>query len=375
MGFAANGRQIVAGVADRLVRSLDHMGQAAFRRDPEALPEREPIGDRPLLTNVITSIEALRVAANRLLDSAGAERLYYTFALGAQTHEGRVDAVALDNADGPSLVRAKAFVDATGDAELVWRAGGEVREAAVEDSMTKTILLRVGGVPDFDRKKIGERFRALAEEGKVPFEGQDHFMGFALLNPGEALLNVTLIPGNGLDAADLTRMDAALREQALEVVTWFRAHIPGFADAYLMDTAARVGVRAGRSMVGLETITQNAVDSDTPVAEPVALGTRSYGGHGLKTFRSAWGKGQPGVRPIPWRALLSESFRNVAAGGRAISCEPRVIDTFRLMSRCMAIGQAAGVTAGLAAAEGRALVDVGYAAVRQELLRQGAIIE
>lgn len=374
MGFAAEGRQIVAGVADRLVRELDHMGQAAFRTDPHATPERQPIGDRPLLANVVTSIEGIRLAANRLLDRCGVTRLYYTSLLSASVERERLGAAALDRADGPGLVLSKCFVDATGDANLVWRAGGQVREAPVQDAMTKTILIRVGGVSEFDRIAVGEAFKRLVEQDRVPLKEQNNFMGFALLNPGEVLLNFTLTAGNGLSSAELTRMDTELREQVPTTIEWFRAEIPGFAECYLLDTAVEVGVRAGRSIVGIETITQDAVDADAPVAEPIALGTRSYGGHGLEKFRSPWAKQQRGVRGIPWRALLPVSFGNVAAAGRAISCEPRVIDTFRLMARCTAIGQAAGVTAALAARRNSSCLDVGYAAVREELLRQGAIL-
>lgn len=375
MGFAAEGRQIVGGVADELVRELDGMGHAAFMTSPSGTPEPRPIVNRPLLENVITSVEGVRVAANRLLERAGVARLYYTTLVGAVTDGDRVTAVAVDGIDGPALIRGRAFVDATGDASLVWRAGGAVREYPADQSMTKTILLRVGGVPAFHRARVEETFYRLLEQGKVPFGAQDRFMGFALLNPGEVLLNFTLTAGSGITAADLTRMDIELREQALLTVDWFRREIPEFAGCFLVDAAPRIGVRAGRGIVGLETISAQDIDDNAPVPDPVALGTRGYGGHGVDGFRPAWGKSQPGVRPIPWRALLSESLANVAAGGRAISCDPRVIDTFRLMARCMATGQAAGVTTALAARGESALPEVRYEAVRAELLAQGAVLQ
>ena len=375
MGFAAEGRQIVGGVADELVRELDQMGHAAFMTSPSGTPEPRPIANRPLLENVITSVEGVRVAASRLLERAGVIRLYYTTLIGAVTEGDRVTALAVDGIDGPALIRGRAFVDATGDASLVWRAGGAVRDYDVDLAMTKTILIRVGGVPAFHRARVEETFYRLVKEGKVPFGAQDRFMGFALLNPGEVLLNFTLTAGSGVTAADLTRMDIELREQALVTVDWFRREIPEFAGCFLVDAAPRVGVRAGRGIVGLGTITMQDIDDNAPVAEPVALGTRGYGGHGVDGFRPAWGKSQPGVRPIPWRALLSESLGNVAAGGRGISCDPRVLDTFRLMSRCTATGQAAGVTAALAARGGTAVAEAGYGAVREELLGQGAVLE
>jgi hypothetical protein len=45
------------------------------------------------------------------------------------------------------------------------------------------------------------------------------------------------------------------------------------------------------------------------------------------------------------------------------------------MAPCVAVGEAAGTTAALAARAGSSLVDVGYAPVRDALVAGGAIIE
>ncbi|MEW6356763.1 MAG: FAD-dependent oxidoreductase [Planctomycetota bacterium] len=375
MGYAAEGRQIVGGVADELVRELDRMGQAGFAAKTSHTPERRPIVDRPILDNVITSVEAVRIADNRLLERAGVARLYYTSLIGAVVEKDRLTAVAVDCVEGPGLIRARCFVDATGDANLVNRAGGEVREGSVEDTMTKTLLIRVGGVSHYHCESAKQRYKQLAQEKKTPFHNQDQLMSLGLLNPGEVSLNFTLAAGNGLLSSELTRMDIAMREQILIALDFFRREMPEFVNCYLVDAACGVGVRAGRSIVGMDTITQKDIDDGTPVAEPVALGTRGYGGHGIDSFRQSWCKWQKGLRAIPMKTLIPKSFANVTAAGRAISCEVRVVSTFRLMSRCMAIGQAAGVMAALAAKSGKAIPDVPYRSVREELLKQNAILE
>ncbi len=374
MGFSVGDRQVIGGVADELVRVLDSMGQARLRVAPMAVPDSGPIGDRPLLANVITSVEGVRLAALQLLERAGARTLFYTRLIGALTEDGRIAAAAVDCAEGPGLIRARTFVDATGDANLVYRAGGAVREAPADESVTKTILIRVGGVVGFDVRDISAAFKARVDAGTVPLAAQDQFMGMALLNPGEALLNFTLTIGDGLTSAELTRMDRELREQVPMTVEWFRSEMPGFAECFLVDSAVNVGVRCGRSIVGHETITMESIDENPPVAEPVALGSRGYGGHGLAKFRSPWSKYGSGPRGIPWRALLPVGLENVAVGGRGISCDHRVIDTIRLMARCMATGQAAGVTAALAAQSNSSCISVGYDAVRDALLDQSAIL-
>jgi len=373
MGFGGE-TQTVKGIADELIRLLDGMGQARLRTPPAMTIDPAPIGGRPL-TNVVVSVEGMRVGCNRLLDRAGARRLFYAPLIGAVTQGRRVTAVAVDRVDGPGLIKAKAFVDATGDANLVWRAGGGTRTYPVEDSMTKTILIRVGGVKGYNRPALEQAFRLELEAGRVPFAGQDRYMGTALLNPGEALLNITLVAGNGVEAADLTRMDGVLREQALAAVAWYRTWAPGFGDCYLVDAACEVGVRAGRGIVGVETITTRDLDEGAPVPEPVAVGSRGYGGHGLSGFLETWARNNPGNRGVPWRTLLSADLDNVAAAGRAISCEARAISCMRLMARCMATGQAAGVTAALASRQGKTMAETGYAAVRQALLAGGAALE
>lgn len=375
MGFGYGDRQIVGGVGAELVRELDAAGAARLTSEPGHLPEDRPIGDRPLTGNVIISMDGLRTGARRLMARCGVEQLYYTAILGAVTEGDRVTAIAVDAPEGPGLIKAEAFVDATGDAELVFRAGGEVRHYPIEHSMTKTILIRVGGVEGFYRPSVEEAFYRHVAAGTVPLPAQDRFMGMALLNPGEVLLNFTLTSGDGVSATELSRMDAELRDQAELAVQWFRDNIPSFARCFLVDTADRVGVRAGRGIVGHETITMADLDEGTPVAEPVALATRSYGGHGLTGFAPAWHRGNPGLRGAPWRALLPVSFGNVTTGGRSLSCDSRVLDPFRLMARCLATGQAAGVTAGLASLERRPALAIGYARIREALLHQGAILD
>lgn len=375
MGFAHEDRQIAGGFADELVRRMAENGYAAFIQRPASIPDPTPIGQKPLVQNVIISPEGLRLTVNRLFDHYGVRRLFYTQAIGALTTADRLEAVAVIMREGPALLRARCFVDATGDAELVHLAGGKTRISPPEYAMTKTILIRVGGVEDFYRPRVEEAFNACLANGNIPFTNQDHFMGLGLLNPGEVLLNFTLVIGDGLSSADLTRMDQELREQIPVTLDFFRTHIPGFRDCFLVDSAHRVGVRAGRSIIGHETITAADLNAGSPVDEPVALGTRNYGGHGLDAFHPPWHTVNPGVRAIPWKALLPVSFRNVAAGGRAISAEAMVLDAFRLMARCMTIGQAAGVCVALAAAEDGDITTLPYASVRETLLVQGAILE
>ncbi len=373
MGLGDGTRQIVGGIADDLARRLGELKLGRFRSSSPGV-EDQTIGDRPLIGNISTNIHNLRLVVNRLLREARVERLFYTPLIGAVTEGARVTAAAVDRAEGPGLIRGRFFVDATGDATLVWRAGGRVLEAEPDEAMTKTLIIDVGGVDHFDIEATRIRFKELADQGRVPVAIQDRFMGYASFEPGWVQLNYTAVVGDALQSGDLTRMDEELREQIHAGVAWYRENFPGFENCYLARVAERIGVRAGRSGLGRQTITQRDIDENTPVAEPVALGLRRYGDHGTKQFSAAWGKPVSGLRPIPWQTLLSADFGNVLLAGRAISVEPKMVTCVRYIGQCLATGQAAGTTAALAGRAGLDPAKLGYPAVRAELERNGAIL-
>ena len=121
-------------------------------------------------------------------------------------------------------------------------------------------------------------------------------------------------------------------------------------------------------------ITCRDLIEDTPVPDPVAVAKRGFGGHGIHSFRSPWEQRLAGCRGIPYRALQARKIENLLAAGRSIGVEPRAISAVRMMSTCMATGQAAGAIAALAAASGTEPRDVEYSRIRQLLLEHGAIL-
>ena len=279
-------------------------------------------------------------------------------------------------AEGPVLIKGRTFVDATGDAHLVYNAGGKVREADVADSMAKSLFFDVGGVTPFDKRDNQRIYRELFAAGKVPEGLLDSFSTCSRLEPGVVNICLGMTSGNALESSDLTRMDRDLREQIPVIMDFLHREMPGFRHCYPAGSAIHVGVRAGRSIVGRETVTPAAIDAGAAVAEPVALIRRSYGAHSIQgPFRPSWHKDNPGLAAVPLQTLIPVSFANVAAAGRAISFEARVIDTIRLMPSCLTIGQAAGTLAALAVKNGSQVPDVRYRDVCDHLLEQQVILE
>ncbi|MGH7830508.1 MAG: FAD-dependent oxidoreductase, partial [Candidatus Binatia bacterium] len=75
---------------------------------------------------------------------------------------------------------------------------------------------------------------------------------------------------------------------------------------------------------------------------------------------------------IPLRCLLPQDVEGLLVAGRCISGTHEAHSSYRVMPVAMALGQAAGVCAALAAKCGKSPRTVPVAEVQRELLRQGA---
>ena len=342
MGYSEAGKQLVKGIADEFARALDRIGCAALNHGDSY---EMPLGGKPITSSIVTTKPAIQLTMNSMLDDAGVKTLYYSSLIAVERDSNAVRGVYVNCREGIIFIPARVFIDATGDAHLVNRAGGETREFDPDESMTKTLLMHLNGVTDFKPSDVKKRFAELSGRGEVPVKGQDKFMGLSIpMHPGEIHLNFTMTAGSAISSVECTSMDKELRRQAFAGAEWFKKNFKGFENAYIADIADMIGIRSARNIVGRATVTEKDILSGEPVAEPVVNSKCYYGDHYSKSFSASWAKSN-GVRAVPFRAMQPVTLSNVIAAGRNISSEPRVITTFRLMATCMGIGQAAGITA------------------------------
>lgn len=369
MGFGDNNRQYIAGIAEKIIHRMDKTGLMAETNEEGKIADT--VAGRPLLHTYSLPEPQLTVLLNRMLQEAGIDLLYYTTVIEAEVRERRIQTIKLFCTGKSERIHAKMFVDATGDAVLSKLVGCPTIDSSPEDTMTKTIMFKVGNVKSYNKPDLRRRFAAACAAGRFPLPGQDRFMGGPIGNTGEIQLNITLTSGNALDPVDLTRMDIELREQVFIALDWLRKEFVEFSDCRLLCVAPKIGVRAGRNIFAREMITCEDVLNATPVAEPIAVGRRSMGGHGLKGFHNPWEKDVTKQRGIPYGALLPQDIDNLLVGGRCIGVEIRVISSIRMIPVCMATGHAAGTAAALSAVNG---FHVPYEQLKNKLLEQNAIL-
>jgi len=193
---------------------------------------------------------------------------------------------------------------------------------------------------------------------------------------GEVLVAMSRVgiagrPLDASDAAELTLGEMLGREQAEHCADFLRGHLPGFEEAFISDTAPRLGVRETRRLRGRYALTEEDVlggrkfeDGICRAAWPIEL----HVANGLTEWRflddGLW-------YTVPYRCLVPAAVRNLLAAGRCLSATREGFASARVIGPCMGEGQAAALAVAIAHPKGTALVDVDPAELRARLTALG----
>lgn len=335
------------------------------------------------------SVENAKYTLSRWLAEAGVTLFLQTQAVDVRKEGDRVCGVVVSTPEGLGLLPGRTVVDATGDGALCALAGVRCTVGRDVDGLTQpaSILFTIGGVDsdltcthESDDTVInGESYLALCEEasrtGELPADVTIVRL-YGGGKAGERLVNATqLCRVNGVRTSDVAAADLTLRGQMRQVLSFLRRRIPGFENAFLLDSADTPGFRETRRIEGDYCLT--AADISAGRTFPDVMVHRANfcfdthnpaGGGQAEALEEA-----RNTRPydIPYRCFLPRGVEGLLAAGRCISGTHKAHSSYRVMNICMAMGEAAGIAAALSAAGGvppRGL-DVGQ--VQQVLLDKG----
>ena len=317
--------------------------------------------------------EYLKCALDNLLEDVGAHVLFHAQVVSAEVSDGKALSVTCADDEGLFVVNAKAFVDATGDANLThlckapttWGDDkGEVQLA--------TLAFRLSNVDttcDLTPNAVGA---ALAKAKADGVTGMTREKGFILKRAGSGIVAVLLpsaIPG-GLTAEDLTAMELDTRRQVLVYVEALKKYLPGMENAELSVIGPSIGLRETRKIVGKEKITIQDVITRRKREDGVGRGGWKPEIHKSLSQMGTYMEVGEGWFDIPLGALQSATVDNLFGCGRLVCADDVGTASVRVMGTCFATGHAAGVAAADYAANGAADVK----RVREELVKQDALL-
>jgi glycine/D-amino acid oxidase-like deaminating enzyme len=381
-GFYTPGERpikVVAGIGDDVVEGLRALGRVVER------PNTYGAG-----TGVTYLAEHLKVVWEGLVTGAGARVLLHSFVQDVEVSDGRVETLLVATKAGLRTVEARVVVDASGDADVCHHAGFSYELAGeLDPAQTLTTTFRMVNVDQERRKTVPkDRFHELmaeaAESGDYGLprrEGSDH------ITPVDGMTATIMTridhverdaSGMVLNASDpdvLTRAEMEGRRQALEYARFLVDRVPGYENASLIALSSQIGIRETRRVHGDYRVTRDDVLSARQFDDQVGLCGAPIEDHqpGTGTMWEYLPEGS--AVGIPLRSLIPGDGVNVLTAGRCFSATHDAHASIRSMAQCMAMGQAAGTVAAMAAEKDGLVREVHFDQVRERLAQDGAILE
>lgn len=346
--------------------------------------------------------EIMKLTADELLQKYGVKMLLHTWMADAIVDDGTVRGVIVENVDGRSAIMANAVVDCTGNGDVAARAGAEYLIAEQLQPMTlpfflaevepqgktgydQELLIPMGPEAGFlgpemmpyttrrrdmavDNSLLDEAYR----RGDLPFFGGPWFGGLRINYPW---VNTTRVYGSAVNAGELTEAEIEARRDAHNIVNFYRANCKGFEKCWIMSSAATIGIRETRRIVGEYTLTGDDIKNQARFEDSIALGVWPIDVHPPKGENGAHDMFVPVPYQIPYRCLVPVKVDNLLVAGRCISTDRNAMGSIRVGATCGAIGHAAGVAAAIAVQKGVAPRQVDAREIQAELAYQNAITE
>lgn len=326
--------------------------------------------------------EVQKITLEEMMQKENIKVLYYTHVCKAVVENGEIIGVIVENKSGRGFIKAKRVVDATGDGDVAASAGVPYIKGRETDGRMQpcTIMFNVGGVdteravfpPSFETKVETERgeLQALAKE-LLPFPA-GHVLLYRQPTPGTVCCNMTNdIEIDGTNAESVTKGVFDCHSQIIPIIKFLKEYAPGYENCWLMSSAQLIGIRETRHFEGLESLSKDDIlEAKFYENWVVRRAWFNFDVHNLtgasldKTGAQKHFK-QKNDYTIPYGCLLPKNVEGLLLSGRNISGSHMAHSNFRIMSVCIALGEAAGTAAALSIIDNVKLRDVDVSKIQQ----------
>ena len=381
--------QLIKGVFEEMVDRMVAIGGALH---PSAIPARSPYcGFIEYGHARVTPFdpEAAKMVALDMVREAGVSLRLHTMVADALVEDDRADGVIAVSKSGLQAIKATVTVDCSADGDVAARAGVAFEQGRDEDGLMQpmTLFFRIAKIDDArveeyvrehpdDYRPFASLVAQARAAGAFPIPRKGVGL-YKTLEPGVWRVNtIRLHHYDGTNVEDLTRAEIDGREQIKALLAFFRKWLPGFEQCELYDTAATMGVRETRRIVGEYTLTLEDLASGRDFEDTIA-----FCGYPVDIHSPTGdGGGADGRLPtaniyqIPYRSLVPRDLDNLLVAGRCVSATHEALGAIRVMPPAFAMGQAAGTAAAIAIEWGVTPRKVPVPQLRELLVRQGAYL-
>ncbi len=379
--------KIVGGIADYVVERLSKLS-----------------GTKGKVGNFIPfRPDEMKLALELASSELGIDKYFGSMATGASIENGLITGIQVTDKSGIKEVKGKVFVDSSGECDVTYLAGlgcmsGRSNDGAHQDA---TLPFRIGGV---DEKKVIEHAKRNPDELSVVLDSEGNVSRIRIMQAlvekaksagdlylplanseflfntsrrGEFVCNATHVHVNNFgDGAEIARITADARKQAVSSLEFLVKYVGGFENAYLIDSAPSIGMRETRRAIGEYILTKQDVISNARFDDAIVRC-----GHPVEVHDPEKGVyyvhlngGDDSWYEIPYRAIVVKGAKNLFAIGRCLSAEFEAQASARVTGTAMGMGQAAATAASIMIEKGITAQQVDVKELQDRLRKAGAII-
>lgn len=346
-----------------------------------------------------------RITAFEMCKEAGVDVSLYSELMDVKVDGGAVKGVRVLSRGEVRSFEADIIIDATGDACAAYFAGA--RYVKNEKLQPPSLSFSIGNV---NIPKFLEYLKAHFETANLPstygvqqtheqffaskgfaFTGfqeiiekamqngdltipRDRIIFTTLPNKGEVLVNSTRVLGvDTTDVESVIRAEFECHNQIKELMLFFRKYAPGFEECFLSSISPWLGSRESRKVVGIKTLTSEALKNCDIPDDSVALAGYNVDIHVPETEKLSLQPVKHAVG-IPYGCLVSADIKGLMMSGRCISVDTEIYGLTRIMGTCMGVGEAAGTAAALAVKNNLMPDQVNIEQLKETLTNNGAIL-
>ena len=348
--------------------------------------------------------EAFKYVADVLVQEAGITPMLHRMVVAPIVEEGIIKGVIVESKSGREAILAKRVIDATGDADVAFRAGAKVHKTPREDMMAASVMFSMTGV---DKQRFIESVKADPQtyadwaggEWTIETTGkEDEMFSPFLRKPFDRAIKDGLIPENlnticgtwgaisdqgdltylnlvhlaevdGTDADSLTAGEMEGRRQAMMAVEALQRYTPGCEQAKLRNFGLTIGIRDTRKIDAMYNMTANDVREQGRFEDSIGIFPEFIDGYGILILPTTGRYFQ-----LPYRAMLPKGVGHLIVTGRSAGGDRDSHAAVRNMMCCAVNGQGAGVAAAVSLQAGVDFDAVDIKQVQRVLLEQGARI-
>lgn len=345
--------------------------------------------------------EGFKCVADVLVEEAGITPMLHRLCVAPIMDGSRIVGVITESKAGREAIMARRVIDATGDADIAFRAGAPTHKTPREDMMAASVMFSMTGV---DKKKFIEHIKSDPQtykdweggEWKIETSGkEDEMFSPFLRKPFNQAREAGLIPENldtiagtwgaiydtgdltylnlvhlagcdGTDPDDLTSFEIEGRKQAMMAVEAMRRYNPGCEAARLRNFGMTLGVRDTRKIDAVYNMTSTDVREQGRFDDSVGIFPEFIDGYGILILPTTGRYFQ-----VPYRTMLVKDVDNLLVAGRATGGDRDSHAATRNMMCCTVTGQGAGVAAAISVKHNQNFRELNIDSLQSELQRQG----